>query len=937
MNRNHLSKSVFLILLVFFLSWSGLSAVETPGKKILTFQDIMRFKELRNPAISPDGTVVTYATLPGRGDGEALIHNLKNGKKILVERGSSPLISSDSLWVAVQVNPSAAQLAGKSKNKPKRGMALVNSRSGEKIEVKDVERFSFSEDGRWLGYQHFKEEKPAGEEKGAEDQESQSSKKQDDKKRDIGTRLILKNLNSGEEKEIPFVLDFTFDDTSRYLAFTLGGTDGTENGLLVIDLQEKDLSPVYLLKKEDIEFGSMAWKKQDSSLAFILVSMPESGFKEPLSSIWSWDGRSNQAKEIVGQNSVPKGWMIPKSNGKLEWGKKGDFLFFGLKPLDMLDKADAEAKEDDPVDLFNEAQILSGRGVDVWHWNDPFINSHQKKNWPRLKNQTYLAVFHMSANKLVQLSDRDLPTVLTNDNSNVALGTSDVPYRKEVTWDGRYSDVFVVNLKDGKRTKIFERLEGRPSLSPDGKYVLYYNNKHWFLYDVGSGKSKNLTADIATPFFDEDHDYPSAVSGYGVSAWYEGDRAVLINDKYDIWKFETSTGKSVNQTDGQGREGDYTFRLVGMDREARFLKENQNIVFSSYHNWDKHFGFYAGNTSQPGVRPLLEEKKKFRFLAKAKDVDVLIFTRESFKEFPDILVSDTKFRNPKKVSLINPQIQDFAWGEPELVEWSSLDGIPLQGVLIKPAGYKPGKKYPVIVYFYRFFSQRMYEFNQMLVNHRPNFPFYTSNGYAVFLPDIRFEVGHPGYASTKCLVPGVQKLIDMGVADPKAIGLHGHSWSGYQTAHIVTQTNLFTCSIAGAPVSNMTSAYGGIRWDSGLSRQFQYEKTQSRIGGTLWEKPELYIENSPLFFADRIQTPMLIMFGDVDGAVPWYQGIELYMALRRLGKDCIFLQYRGEPHHPQKYANKLDYSIKMKEYFDHYLKGKSAPEWIKAGVPYWGK
>jgi dipeptidyl aminopeptidase/acylaminoacyl peptidase len=243
----------------------------------------------------------------------------------------------------------------------------------------------------------------------------------------------------------------------------------------------------------------------------------------------------------------------------------------------------------------------------------------------------------------------------------------------------------------------------------------------------------------------------------------------------------------------------------------------------------------------------------------------------------------------------------------------------------------------VVVYFYRFFTQRLHEFNQVVINHRPCFPFYASNGYAVFLPDIRFDVGHPGYAATKCLVPGIQKLIDLGVADPEAIGLHGHSWSGYQTAFVITQTNIFTCAIAGAPVSNMTSAYSGIRWGSGMARQFQYEKSQSRIGGSLWEYPERYIENSPVFFADRINTPLLIQFGDVDGAVPWYQGIELYLAMRRLEKDCVFLQYRAEPHHLQKYPNKLDYTLKMKQYFDHYLKGLPAPDWIKKGIPYRGK
>jgi dipeptidyl aminopeptidase/acylaminoacyl peptidase len=271
------------------------------------------------------------------------------------------------------------------------------------------------------------------------------------------------------------------------------------------------------------------------------------------------------------------------------------------------------------------------------------------------------------------------------------------------------------------------------------------------------------------------------------------------------------------------------------------------------------------------------------------------------------------------------------------VEWKNLDGIPLMGVLIKPGNYQKGKRYPVLVYFYRFFSHRLHEFNQTVINHRPCFPFYASNGYAVFLPDIRFEVGRPGFAATKCLVPGVQKLIDLGVADPKAIALHGHSWSGYQTAFVVTQTDIFKCAIAGAPVSNMTSAYGGIRWGSGRARQFQYEQTQSRIGGSLWEYPERYIENSPVFYADRIQTPLLIMFGDEDGAVPWTQGIELYLAMRRLGKDCIFLQYRGEPHHLQKYANKLDYTLKMKEYLDYHLKGEKPAEWIIKGSPYQGE
>lgn len=281
--------------------------------------------------------------------------------------------------------------------------------------------------------------------------------------------------------------------------------------------------------------------------------------------------------------------------------------------------------------------------------------------------------------------------------------------------------------------------------------------------------------------------------------------------------------------------------------------------------------------------------------------------------------------------------ETYNWGTAELIEWQSLDGDTIQGAVIKPDNYEEGKQYPVMVYYYRFFSQRAYEFNNITNDDRPVLPQYVSDGYVVFLPDIRFEVGTPGFASTKSLVPGVQKLVDMGIADPNKLGLHGHSWSGYQTAFMITQTDIFDAAIAGAPVSNMTSAYSGIRLGSGLARQFQYEQTQSRIGGSLWEYPERYIENSPVFFADRINTPLLIMFGDEDTAVPWEQGIELYLAMRRLGKDAVFLQYHDEPHHLQKYANRLDYAIKMKQYFDHYLRGTPAPEWITKGVPYRGE
>ena len=576
--------------------------------------------------------------------------------------------------------------------------------------------------------------------------------------------------------------------------------------------------------------------------------------------------------------------------------------------------------------------------MDVWHWNDPRIISNQKELWEDEKDKTYLATVALdSLDTVVQLADREVPDVSISQGDRYTLGSSQVPYMKLITWEGSFSDLYIVDLETGTRLKIAEKILGDFSIAPSGEFAVYYKDRDWHLYNTGSGSTRNLTAGLDVSFADELHDYPSDVPGYGAAGWTEDSSYVLLNDRFDIWMFPSDAGDPVNLSEGKGREQQMTFRLIRTDPEEKSWKKGEDLLLSSYRDKTKNFGFYSVNTDSQGLSKLLEENKKFNFLAKAKEADTLLYTREDYREFPDIWKSDTDFSAPKKLSDVNPQVSEYGWGKAELVEWSSLDGIPLQGVLIKPGNYEEGKRYPVLVYFYRFFSQRLHEFSTPVINHRPSFPLYASNGYAIFLPDIRFEVGHPGFASTKCLVPGVQKLIDMGIADPDAIGLHGHSWSGYQAAFIITQTDMFAAAVAGAPVSNMTSAYGGIRWGTGLSRQFQYEKTQSRIGGSLWEYPELYIENSPLFYANRINTPLLIMFGDKDDAVPWYQGIELYMAMRRLEKDAVFLQYRGEPHHLKKYPNRLDYAIRMKQYFDHYLKGADAPEWITSGEPYRGK
>ncbi|MBD0279465.1 MAG: S9 family peptidase, partial [Flavisolibacter sp.] len=287
-----------------------------------------------------------------------------------------------------------------------------------------------------------------------------------------------------------------------------------------------------------------------------------------------------------------------------------------------------------------------------------------------------------------------------------------------------------------------------------------------------------------------------------------------------------------------------------------------------------------------------------------------------------------------QLTQLNPQQASYNWGTAELYKWKTFNGKESTGILYKPEDFSPKKKYPMIIYFYEKLSDNLHQYiPPEPTRSRLNIPFFVSRGYLVFTPDISYTRGHPGRDAYNYVVSGAQALAKNKWVDGKNMAIQGQSWGGYQVAYLITKTPLFKAAWAGAPVANMTSAYGGIRWESGLNRQFQYEKSQSRIGATLWERPDLYIENSPLFYLPKVQTPLVIMANDADGAVPWYQGIELFTAMRRLGKKVWMLNYNGEAHNLVERKNKKDIQIRQQQYFDWLLKGAAPPRWITDGVP----
>jgi len=891
---------------------------------------------------------VALEAAPDRGDGEVLVYSVDGEARYSIPLGSGPVCSADGRWVAATIEPSfAARETAEGEDVPQTGLALLATASGDTDAWEDVREFGFSSDGAWLARLPFAPREEAGEGEGSAMEEAEGD--QPRTREDPGTLLVLRELGSGGEREISDVKRFSFHPEEGWMAYVVAAPDGQGDGVYVVELRP-GAEPRGLDVGTFLQIRTLAWWEEGTRLAWVTAPEDEEG-ETGAGTLSFWDG--DEVHGISLGAALPDGWEVPVGN-RLGWSEDGDRLFYGARPATPEEEGGPEEgeSEEEAPDPYDLEAILEGRGVDVWHTDDPLINPNQKQVWSRQQSRTYVGVYHLQGRRAVQLGDTLVQLDGIPENPLRAMASSSVPYLKESTWTGGAEDVYLVDVENGERTLVVEGYGSQGSaanswigvsspsvsLSSGGRFLVWFSDDHWHLYDAETGARRNLTERLDIPFYDVDHDYPSPRGGHGVGGWIEGDAAVLIHDKFDVWRFPTNGDPPVNLTRGEGRARRLILRVMRLDPEVEAFGSDADLLLASFDWNDKSYGFYTTRADRGGLEPLLDEEKKFNVVEKADEANRILYTREDYDEFPDLWVAGLDFGDRRRVSDVNPGLLErFAWGTSRLVEWTSDDGIPLQGAVILPGNYEEGKRYPVLTYFYRFMSERLHAFNQPVINHRPSFPIYASDGYIVFLPDVRFEVGRPGFSAMKSVVPGVKKLVDLGLADPDALGLHGHSWSGYTTSFIVTQTNLFAAAVAGAPVSNMTSAYGGIRWGSGLARQFQYEQTQSRLSGSLWEAPWDYIENSPLFFADKVETPLVLMHGDEDDAVPWYQSIEFYLALRRLGKKAVFLQYRGEPHHPQEYGNKLDYSIRMKEFFDHYLKGAPAPEWWERGEPFRGR
>ena len=601
----------------------------------------------------------------------------------------------------------------------------------------------------------------------------------------------------------------------------------------------------------------------------------------------------------------------------------GSNIYFGIKPPDRV-KDHGLSKDDFPE-------------VHIWHWEEKVQFTQQVVNKRRDLDANYLAVYNIGSSKQTQLTSEFITgtQLIQKGNSEYVLALSDVDYQLESMWEGRgRSDIYLINTTLGRMDLLTKGVSGQVRISPASNYAYWYHtpDSSWYACSLPAANIVKITDPKTIKAYNEDDDRPEHPSSYSLVGWTKDDQHLLIYDKYDIWRIDPKGREAPVRLTQNGREKGLTYRYVSTtSADQEYIDPRGEKLLSVFNHNTKGHGFYTMASFERPANPAERYGGNFMLggFTKAERANAVIFTKETFVAFPNIYFSDLKFDKIVQITDANPQQHLFNWGTNELISWVSLDGILLQGVLYKPEDFNPAKKYPMIVSFYERNSSTLYG-HRIPEAHRSTIDYhmYTSNGYIVFNPDIAYKEGYPGESAYNAIMPGISTVLGMGFVDYKRIGAQGHSWGGYQVAYLATRTNLFAAIESGAPVVNMFSAYGGIRWGTGLNRSFQYERGQSRIGPTPWESPLRYVENSPIFFMDKVTTPILIMHNDKDEAVPWEQGIEYFVALKRLRKPVWLLNYTGEVHWPQKMKNKIDFQKRMMQFFDHYLKDTPMPKWM---------
>jgi dipeptidyl aminopeptidase/acylaminoacyl peptidase len=679
--------------------------------------------------------------------------------------------------------------------------------------------------------------------------------------------------------------------------------------LVAIDTGAGRAVPVFAGKRE---FSSPAWSPDGKTLAYFVIAGGRAELR-----IWS---RESGKTETV---ALSKGKPIAFDSPIL-WSPDGKKLYFATRAPDWEAKSAA---------MFKNATAAP---VIVMDTREPFLQ------WDAINRQRLFvipAAWDLATRRLTELLP-ETPIVslrLTED------GTALV-FERDVSEKTNYDIIFgtknqleVLPLPAGTPRVLMKPYEQRSLVwSKDVKTFAYTDKGDVFVMSVDDKEPRQLTgekeaaADKKAPEEDKTEETPKKKKPSWSVERFSPDGASLLCTSARVEEEDKDKDPPSVRRPSPPRQ----YWLIGVrDGAARMIHElpededsrpRLQVVGWSPDGASIYFSTSAQDRYDRGLVRFDIASGKFVDLRRgpalagrwqmSEDGTTFVFSESDGDSPNDLYASDRDFRNVRRLTDLNPWLADRALSHTELISYRDADGKKLSGVLFYPANYEKGRAYPLVTEVYENYFDN--GFNGAL-------NVLTSAGYAVLHPSVNFTKGYPGEAWAKGALAAVNKVIEMGVADPDRLGIQGTSYGGYATVLLITQTDRFKAAINNSGKVNMVSFYTQSP-RLGVRNTHAPEKSQDRIGGTLWEYPERYLAHSAILSADRISTPLLCITGDLDPNVEALQSQEIYYALRRLGKTCVWLRYHdgahGGPNTPEERA---DMYRRMIAWYDKYLKAET--------------
>lgn len=927
------SKRSIMVAMVGWLLIAGAGGAQQ--KPTLTPNDYGRWESLGAAQLSPDGHWLTYGIRRVDERDELRVRALDEDSARVVAFGADADFSPDGRWLAWRVGlpPDAPDDARES-------AGLLDLRTRADTTFAGVDDFAFSEDGVYLAL--FRSAPPTGKQGGARG-DDKSAEPGEGRDAGRGGDLVIRTLGGGAEVPFGNVDDFEWSPFGHLLALTLRTESGAGGGVQLFDPAS---GTVRVLDRSDEAYDLLTWREDDDDLAVMRTSA-DTTYAEDTHVVLLWrdlsrGGGTAFTYDPTAAPDFPEGMRVAEGTD-FTWSADGRSLFFGLRPRDRT-TADADADAATPTDTSNVGQDpeeVEASDVEIWNANDVRIIPMQRAQEERDLARTTLAVWHVDAGDLVRLGTDLMDDAEVLEGGRWVLESDEKPYARDVMFGRGWADLYRVDTSTGERTRVLEKVRYQYGGSPQGRWVLYFQGDDWWSLEVTTGKTTKLTGALDADFADRDYDYPVKQlppMGSRPLGWIDGDAAVLIRDRYDVWAVGPDGSGGSRLTDG--RADSTRYGVVQLDDEADAFDSSEPLYLSAFGTKSKKTGFArvslrkqdGGYAARGAAERLVWEDASLSRLARAADAPVYAYAAQRFDDSPDVFVGGEKLADARQVTHTNPFQDEYAWGHAETVDFTSRASVPLQATLLYPAGWVAGHTYPMIVYTYELLSDGVHRYEVPSERDYYDFQAWTQEGYFVLQPDIVYRPRDPGISAVDAVVPAVAKIVQMGLVDEKHVGLIGHSWGGYQAAFIPTQTDIFATSISGAPLTDFLSMPGALHWRPGLPEFEHWETGQARMDVPPWEDLDAHLRNSPVAHIQDLHTPILLAQGDEDGTVDFRQGVEYYNYARRAGKEMVFLVYPGEDHGFRQKKNQVDYHRRILQWFAHYLKGEPAAPWIAGGV-----